>query len=105
MAIVCARGFLHHGQMARTPDEKRANARKYGRRRALLTAAGNAAQQTALAQRLLDELKAAGASDAKVRELERALRQSTDITRRRAAIWAICAALEAQESELPRRTR
>ncbi|MFO0578082.1 MAG: hypothetical protein U1A78_29095 [Polyangia bacterium] len=91
--------------MARTLEEKRANARKYGRRRALLEAAGNAEQQTALARRLLNELKAAGAAAAKVRELESALRQSTDITRRRAAIWAICDALEAQESERPRRAR
>lgn len=37
--------------MARTLEEKRANARKYGRRRALLEAAGNAEQETALARR------------------------------------------------------
>ena len=88
--------------MARTLEEQRANARKYGRRRALLEAADNAEQQTALAHRLLKELKTAGAADATLRELASALRTSTDITRRRAAIWAICDALEAKESERPR---
>lgn len=105
LSIVRAQRFLHHEQMARTAEEKRANARKYGRRRALLEAAGNAEQQTALARRLLIELKAAGAAGAKLGEFESALRQSTGITRRRAAIWAICDALEAQESERPRRVR
>lgn len=60
---------MDNRRMARTPEEQRANARKYGRRRALLEAAGNAEQQTALAHRLLKELKAAGAADATLRGL------------------------------------
>lgn len=91
--------------MARTPDEKRANARKYGRRRAVLEAAGNAKQQTTLARHLLHELRSAGAAEAKLRVLESALQESTDITRRRAAIWAIVEALEVQELDKSRRPR
>lgn len=90
--------------MPRSADEKRANARKYGRRQAVLEALRSAQDLERAAQRLLRDLKAAGAKPAQLQAHARALAQYTDITRRRAAVWSILDALEAIEraAERPR---
>ena len=82
----------------RSAEQKKRNAIKYSRRRALLQAEKSAAQLTAMAEKLLRELARAGAPAAKVAELKRNLNAVSDDTRRRAAVWAILDALEAVTS-------
>lgn len=80
--------------MPRTAEEKAQNARKYGRRHAVLQSEQSANDFAAMTKRLLAELTTAGASVDRMKSLREALRAASDITRRRAAVWAIVNELE-----------
>lgn len=86
--------------MPRSAEEEARRARKYGRRMRVLKAAANAKDFTKLARALLAELRTAGADPHELEALADGLKH-TDITRRRAAVWAIVDALETAERELP----
>ncbi|MFV8756169.1 hypothetical protein ACNOYE_36940 [Nannocystaceae bacterium ST9] len=79
--------------MARSKEEQARRARKYGRRMRLLKAQANAKEFDKLARALLAELRTAGVTRERIAALERGL-EYTDVTRHRAAVWAIVQALE-----------
>jgi hypothetical protein len=74
------------------------NARKYGRRRALLEAEGSADHFEQATTRLLSDVERAGASRPTITRLRASVAAASDVTRRRAAVWAILAELEALET-------
>lgn len=80
--------------MPRSAEEKKRNARKYGRRHALLKAEHSAKELDAMAQKLLRDLKRAGADAETVARLAKDLERFTDVKRHRSAVWAIADALE-----------
>lgn len=82
--------------MPRSPDEKAALARKYGRRRRVLRAASSADALDAIAREMLTQLRGMGLAKTQLAALEQGLR-FTDVKRRDAAVWALVAALEAAE--------
>ncbi len=81
---------------------KNPKAAKYGRRAAVLRAFRSADQLAAIVPKLLAALEKIGASKATVQELRRGFEQSTDVTRRRSAVWAIVDDLERREEALVR---
>lgn len=83
---------------ARKSDVRKSDARKYGRRRALLEAEASADRFELATKRLLSDVERAGASRATITRLRASVAAATDVTRRRAAVWAILAELEALEA-------
>lgn len=84
--------------MARSAEEKKRRAIKYGRRHRLLQASGSAADLDRAVAGLLKDLAKSRIPKATQQELVAQLRASRDHTRRRRAIWAIVDALESTET-------
>ncbi len=77
-------------------------AARYGRRAAVRRASQSADQLAAVIPKLLDALARIGASKQTVQTFKRDWERSTDVTRRRSAVWAIVHELERREDELVR---
>jgi hypothetical protein len=83
---------------------KNPKAAKYRRRAAVLRASRNANKLDAVVPKLLEALAKVGASKQTVQRLKGEWERSTDVTRRRNAVWAIVDELERREDELVRGT-
>ena len=85
--------------MPRSREEHERRARKYGRRRRLLKAQKSAKALDKAVEELLADLSRSRVPKPEQARLKRAVGDATDITRRRAAIWAVVDALEDDESQ------
>lgn len=85
--------------MPRDAETKRAQARRYARRRAIGEAHGSADDLEASAKRLLSDLTKRGADANAVKAFRAALAKHTDDTRRRRTIAQMLAALESLEAK------
>lgn len=88
---------LYTRSVPRDPADERHRARKYGRRQAVLRASGSAKELALIVAGLLRELKAAGVAEPTYRALAQRVKETSDVTRHRAAVWEIIALLEAHD--------
>ncbi len=86
-------GRAHAAIVPRSAEDKQRRARRYGRRHRVLHAQGTA-NETAMIERLVRELKRSSVPASDQTRLLAALRKYSDVRRKRAAVWAIVDALE-----------